>query len=79
MIRVINLYASINNDKRGIYNLNKICLNDYLEKIKRDHLKEKTTKLEKLMLQRELLLDQKDMLVAGNPIHILRKIIFSHP
>ena len=78
MIRVINLYASINNDKRGIYNLNKICLNDYLEKIKRDHLKEKTTKLEKLMLQRELLLDQKDMLVAGNPIHILRKIIFFH-
>lgn len=44
MIRVINLYALIKNDKRGIYNLNKICLNDYLEKIKRDHLKEKTTK-----------------------------------
>ena len=64
MFRVINLYALILNDKRNICNLNKICLTYYLEKRKRDHLKEKITKLEKLMVQKEHLLDQKDILVA---------------
>tara|TARA_Y100000589_G_C26995215_1_gene564340 strand:- start:358 stop:558 length:201 start_codon:yes stop_codon:yes gene_type:complete len=63
---------------KGIYINNRFCLKDYLEKREEDLLKEKITKVAKIIDLKKSVLNQKDIFIVKIIIPTLRKIIFTH-